>query len=153
MTNGNGRREEVALSRSDRARSLEALHALERCAGAAGPKRPAEWRDDVLLALDDLASTLHEQYSHSASETGLLAGVAADAPHLTPAIGEIRQRQSEVLDGIDKMRRRLSDLSRPFDVGEVRSRIGETTNQIRELRAWETDIVFDAYAFDLGTGD
>jgi hypothetical protein len=45
------------------------------------------------------------------------------------------------------------ELTHPVDVASVRSQIGEMTAEIRELRARETDIVYDAYAFDLGTGD
>lgn len=153
MANADDRHQDVARSRSDRARSLASLHEVERHAGAAGPSRPNEWRDDVLMALDDLASSLHDQYERSAEEDGLLSHVVRDAPHLAPGVQELRRRQSELIDEIDELRRTLSDLTRTVDVAAVRERLGELTREIRELRAWETDIVYDAYAFDLGTGD
>lgn len=153
MANPDDRHDDIALSRVDRARSLESLHVVERQAGAAGPSRPDEWRDDLLFALDDLASSLHDQFSRSASDDGLLARVAEDAPHLTPAIEELQGRHSGLLEEVDDLRQSLADLTRPPDVAAVRNRIGEMTAELRELRAWETDLVYDAYAFDLGTGD
>ncbi len=153
MTDTNDRREEVAASRGDRVRSLVALHRVERHAGAAGPSRPDEWRDDLLMALDDLVSSLHHQYARSSGEDGLLYRVAMEAPHLETAVDELRQSQARLIDEIDDLRQSLADLTRPFDVAAVRSRIGDMTTEIRELRAWETDIVYDAYAFDLGTSD
>jgi hypothetical protein len=153
MTHSNDRPTDVARSQGDRARSLDALHEVEQHAGAAGPNRPNEWRDDLLIALDDLLSSLHDQYAHSAAEDGLLSRVALDAPHLEPAVNELRERQAELMKELDGLRHSLADLTRPVDVATVRSRIGEMTAEIRELRAWETDIVYDAYAFDLGIAD
>lgn len=153
MTNKDDRHDDIAVSKADRARSLESLHVVEHHAGAAAPSRPDEWRDDLLLALDDLATSLHDQFSRSASDDGLLARAAQDAPRLTPAIDELRERHSALLEEVDDLRQSLADLTRPMEVAAVRSRIGEMTAELRELRAWETDLVYEAYAFDLGTGD
>lgn len=144
---------DIDRSRSDRARSLESLHAVEKQAGAAGPARPNEWRDDLLTVLDDLASSLHYQYERSASAEGLLSRVVEEAPHLQSSVNELRKRQSSLVEEIDDLRRSLADLTRTPDVDTVRSRVADMTAEIRELRAWETDIVYDAYAVDLGIGD
>lgn len=144
---------DIDRSRGDRARSLESLHAVEKHAGAAGPARPNEWRDDLLAVLDDLATSLHDQYERSASEEGLLSRVIEEAPHLQPGVDELRKRQTSLVEEIDDLRRSLADLTRTPDVDVVRSRVADITAEIRELRAWETDIVYDAYAVDLGTGD
>ena len=153
MTQSNDRPNDVTRSQGDRARSLDALHAVEQHAGAAGPARPNEWRDDLIIALDELLSSLHDQYTHSAAEDGLLSRVTLEAPHLEPAVKELRRRHAELMDELDGIRHSLADLTRSVDVASVRSKIGEMTAEILELRAWETDIVYDAYAFDLGTGD
>ena len=139
--------------RRDRARSLESLHAVEKHAGAAGPARPNEWRDDLLAVLDDLASSLHDQYERSSSEEGLLPQILEEAPHLQPSVDELRERQTSLIGEIDDLRRSLAHLTRTPDVDSVRSRVAEMTAEIRELRAWETDLVYDAYAVDIGAGD
>jgi len=143
----------VTLSKEDRARSLDSLHRVERLAGAAGRSRPNEWRDDLLIALDELASSLYDQFERSAGNDGLLASLIIDAPNLAPSVNQLRQAQSELLGSLDDLRQDLSDLARTVDVGEVRARVGELTRTIRELRAWEVDLVYEALDLDLGTGD
>lgn len=144
---------DVHQSRSDRARTLESLHSVERHAAAPGPGRANEWRDDLLAVLADLGSSLQDQYQRSSSEDGLLRRVVDEAPRLEPAVRDLHRRQSELIEEVDDLQQSLADLSHVPDVDVVRSRIAEMTAEIRELRAWETDIVYDAYAFDLGTGD
>jgi len=153
MTNTENSQRGVVLSLQDRARSLDSLHAVERQAGSAGPARPDEWRDDLLLSLDAMASNLHDQFDRSAGEDGLLTRVISDAPHLAASVDDLRRRQLRLVGEIDDLRQTLSDLSRTVDVGVIRSRVGELTADVRELRAWEVDIVYEAYSFDLGTAD
>lgn len=143
----------VARSREDRARSLDALHRVERLAGAAGPSRAHGWRDDLLIALDDLASSLYDQFERSAGDHGLLASLTIDAPNLAPSVEQLRRSQSDLLAALDDLRQELSDLARTVDVADVRRRVGDLTRQIRELRAWEVDLVYEALDLDLGTGD
>lgn len=154
MTDTIDRRDgEVAVSRNDRARTLDSLHEVERLACAPGVPRPQEWRDDILAALEGLADSLQVQYERSASEDGLLVSLLEEAPQLKPAVTELHQRQKALVEAIDDMHQRLADLSRTPDVNAVRAEIAELTAEMRELRAWETDIVYEAVAFDLGVGD
>jgi len=147
------RRPQVEDTRRDRARSLSSLHEVERLAGAAGPTRPHEWRDDLLMAIEELSTSLHDQYERSGGDDGLLARVVVETPHLSNSVAELRRTQSKVSDELDHLRQSLTDLSRTVDVAAVRRKVADLTAQIRELRAWETDIVYEAYDFDLGTGD
>lgn len=142
----------VATSRTDRARSLDSLHEVEQRASAAGPTRPEEWRHDLLLSLDELADSLHEQYATSAGEESLLSSVVEESPHLESSVSELRRRQEELTDRIDDLRRELSDHVRDVDVAALRHAVAEVTAEIRELRAWEADVVYEAYSVDLGVG-
>lgn len=142
----------VATSRSDRARSLDSLHDVEQRASAAGPRRPDEWRHDLLLSLDALADSLHEQHATSAGDSGLLSHVVDESPHLEPSVAELRERQSALGDRIDALRSQLSDHARDVDVGVVRREVAAITSEMRELRAWEADVVYEAYSVDLGVG-
>jgi hypothetical protein len=147
------RDDEVAISRGDRARTLDSLHEVERLACAPGPPRPSEWRDDILSALEGLTDTLQDQFERSASEQGLLVRLIEEDPRLEPAVRDLHRRQGALIEQIDDLHQRLADLTRTPDVSSVRSEIAEIAAEIRELRAWETDIVYEAYSFDLGTGD
>ena len=153
MTISSNNQRHVTRSREDRARSLGALHRVERLAGTAGPTRRNEWRDDLVIALDGLASSLYDQYERSAGDAGLLANLIIEAPNLAPSVKQLRQAQSELLVALDDLRQELSDLARTVDVADVRRRVGELTRRIRELRAWEVDLVYEALDLDLGTGD
>lgn len=142
----------VDTSRSDRARSLDSVHEVERRAGSAGPRRPDEWRHDLLLSLDDLADSLHEQYATSAEEDSLLSQVTREAPHLEPAVSGLRERQTALAERIDDLRRRLGDHARDIDVTTVRQEVAAIAAEMHELRAWEADVVYEAYSVDLGVG-
>lgn len=145
--------EDLEASQNDRAKSLDALHNVEWATAAPAPVRPDEWRDDLLPRLDELAARLHEQFDASEGEHGLLHNVAEDAPRLSNSVNEILRRQQKLVEKIDDLRLELSDLSRYFDAKTVRRDIARLTAEVRELRAWETDLVYEAYTVDLGVGD
>jgi phage shock protein A len=105
------------------------------------------------MAIEELSTSLHDQYERSGGDDGLLARVVVETPHLSNSVAELRRTQSKVSDELDHLRQSLTDLSRTVDVAAVRRKVADLTAQIRELRAWETDIVYEAYDFDLGTGD
>jgi len=153
MANLGNSQHHVAQTREDRARSLDFLHRVERLAGAAGAGRANEWRDDLLMALDDLASSLYDQFERSAGTEGLLTSLTIEAPNLAPSVDRLRQAQTDLLTSLDDLRQDLSDLARAVDVAEVRTTVSELTMTIRELRAWEVDLVYEALDLDLGTGD
>ncbi len=140
----------VALSREDRAHSLDALHVVESMAASPGPTRPEAWRDDLLAALLELGASLHEQFQDSRDPEGLLSEIVHEFPNLASSVAELMGRQTKLIETIDELSQRLADLSRPVDVESLRGQLAEITAELRELRAWETDIVYEAYAVDLG---
>lgn len=145
-------RQALAESRDDRAASIKALRDLEEMACAPGPSRLEAWRDDVLSALDKLAAHLQHQYQTSLEDDSLLSQLAADAPHLKASVDSLRARQGDLIEDLDLLSRRLGDFGRTPDVGSLRSHLARLTAEIRELRAWESDLVHEAYFVDLGEG-
>src|SRR4051794_10561868 len=82
------------MSRGDRDRALDALHALEAASASAGPGRDQEWRDTVAVALELLTEAIDEQqgsYSHTDS---LMAQVAQDDPRLRTWVRQLHHRWS-----------------------------------------------------------
>lgn len=143
----------LAGSRRDRAASLNALHEVERLASAPAPGRAEPWRDDLLGALEELGASIHEQRSASGAVGSLLSDVMAEAPWLIPGVEELLERERDVAERIDSMIRRLADLARSVPVEEIREELAGIAREIRDLRAWETDLVYEAYSVDLGVGD
>lgn len=140
-------------SRDDRARCLDAMHEVERLAAAPGPLRPDSWRDDLLDALHELGASFHAQHVASTEIGSLLSRVTEEAPHLIPSVDDLMARQRVLDTRVSDLRSRLADLSRPFGVEETRGQLAEITRDMRELRAWETDLVYEAYSVDLGVAD
>lgn len=145
-------RQALAVSRDDRSASIRALRELEARASAPGPSRPEAWRDDVLGALDRLAAHLQHQYQTSLQEESLLSQVASDAPHLKNSVDSLRVREGDLIEDLDVLSRRLGDFGRTPDIGALRATLARLTGAIRELRAWESDLVHEAYYVDLGEG-
>ena len=131
----------LSTSQQDRAQSLDALHLVERMAAAPGPSRPDAWRDDLLGTLQELGASLHEQQHDSMGPRSLLSDVNSEAPHLVSSIEELLEREDRLANDVDEMARNLADLSRPVDVEGVRTALADIARELRELRAWETDIV------------
>lgn len=73
-----------------------------------------------------------------------------ESPHLASSVSELRRRQAALADRIDVLRGDLSDHARDADVAEVRHEVAQIAAEIRELRAWEADVVYEAYSVDLG---
>lgn len=145
--------EAVQGSRHDRAQSLDAMHEVERLASSPAPGRPDAWRDDLLVALEELGASIHEQRATSGSEGSLLSELMAEAPRLASSVEEVLQREQAVAERIDSLSRLLADFTRPIEVDEIREELAHITREIRDIRAWETDLVYEAYSVDLGVGD
>jgi hypothetical protein len=127
----------VNTSRADRERSLDALHALELHAGSAAPGREHDWLTDVRNAITTLEHALIIQEGNSAPGEGLLSAIEQDAPRLQRRVTELRQRYRAVQD----------------DVTDIRQKLERIASELRYQRARETDLVYEAYAVDLGEGD
>jgi ATP phosphoribosyltransferase regulatory subunit HisZ len=122
-------------------------------AGAPAPQRPEAWRDDLLSVLEELGASFHEQHRSSGRRDSLLSEVKAEAPHLLASVNELLEREGRLAEEIDGLVRVLADVSRLMPVDGVRKQLADIALELRELRAWETDIVYEAYAVDLGVGD
>ena len=64
----------------------------------------------------------------------------------------LRGRQGDLIEDFDLLGRRLGDFGRTPDVRSLRASLARLTGEVRELRAWESDLVHEAYYVDLGEG-
>jgi len=145
----------VNTSRADRERSLEALHALELHAGSAAPGREHDWLNEVHNAVATLERALTIQEGNSAPGEGLLSAIEQDAPRLQRRVTELRQRYRAVQDDVTALSRQL-DTIKPadmIDIADIRQKLERIASELRYQRARETDLVYEAYAVDLGEGD
>jgi len=145
----------LATSRADRERSLDALHLLELHAGSAGPGREQEWLANVRRAISALELALGRQRGNAAPDESLLSTIEREQPRLQRRVRELRQRYHAIHDDVAALREQLdaTDKADTIDVTDIRQKLERLASELRYQRARETDIVYEAYAVDLGDGD
>lgn len=145
----------VDTSRADRGRSLDALHELELHAGRAAPGRELEWSSAIRDAINTLERALGVQEQHSVPGEGVLSAIERDEPRLRRRVQELRQRYRAIQEDLTVLNRQLAnvDTTDMIDVADIRQKLERLANELRYQRARETDIVYEAYAVDIGEGD
>ncbi len=148
---GDDRQRAVAVSRGDRDRALEAMHALEAASATAGPGRDEEWRKAVVAALDQLSAAIAEQQASYEDPASLMAQVAHDDRRLRTWVRQLHHRWS----GLAATTRSLADELRTTGSSGTRS-IDDVREQVRWLsaalqhhRAREADLIFEALGLDI----
>ena len=147
--------EHIDISRADRQRSLDALHALELHAGSAAPGREQDWLTGVRDAITTLEQALALQEGNATPDEGLLSAVERDQPRLRRRVEELRQRSLTIRNDLTALSRRLHaiDGTDTIDSADIRQQLERIASEMRYQRARETDLVYEAYAVDLGEGD
>ncbi|HEU5309526.1 MAG TPA: hypothetical protein VFW97_19550 [Acidimicrobiia bacterium] len=148
------RSEAVATNRTDRKRSLDALHQVEFSAATAGPGREIDWVSDVRGALGALEDALAVQAQNSAVSDSPLSDIEVEEPRLRNRVVQLRQRYADLRQRVGELRSQL-DATAPesLDLADVRRRLEALAGELRYQRAREADLVYEAYSVDLGAGD
>jgi chromosome segregation ATPase len=152
---GTDQQANLAMSRADRERSLDALHLLELHAERGGRGREHEWLAGVRAALTTLERALGQQQRNAAPDVSLLSTIERDQSQLQRRVQELRQRYRVIHDEVDALSEQLdaTDKTDTIDVTHIRQNLERLANELRYQRARETDIVYEAYSVDLGEGD
>jgi hypothetical protein len=143
--------EQLTTKRADRARSLGALQHVERRAGAASQGREGEWLDELRSSAYGLEVALSRERS---DDTDLFDDIERIEPRLHNRVRQLRRQYRDLADAVRDIRIVL-DESEPatIDVDDLRRTLDQLANELRYLRARETDVVYEAYTVDLGAGD
>jgi hypothetical protein len=131
------------VSKTDRDRSLDAIHLLELHAGSAAPGREQEWLASIHGALEILRGALSEQADNSLGADSLLSTIGTEQPHMCPKIDQLRRRYQAVSQQIDELNAELRAVAE----------LDAIATELRYQRARESDLVYEAYSLDLGEGD
>lgn len=141
----------MAISRGDRDRALDAMHALEAATGMAGPGRDAEWREAVATALDQLTSAIADQQASYADPQSLMAQLAQDDPRLRTWVRQLHHRWSGLAtttsDLADELRAADSTGSR--SIADVREQVRWLSAALHHHRAREADLIFEGLGVDI----
>lgn len=133
-------------ARRQRAALLRAIHELERAAAAPAPE--PGWRERLGRQLAILRDRLTEHVMLTEGPDGLYAELLADAPRLTRPVARLTADHSDLLRRVDLMTRRLHRPDHPVEA--VRGAAGELLSQLSRHRQRGADLVYEAYATDIG---
>lgn len=144
----------AAASQADRDASLDALGILEDALSAPTPGREDRWLTIVVRALDDLTAALDTQAGGDAEASSLLSELAAEEPRLQPRIERLRQEHRDLRDAAASMRQQIEPATGlPIDTADVRDRLAAIARRLRQHRAREADLIYEAVNINLGVGD
>lgn len=143
-------------ARGPRADLRAGMDALERAAAAPAPHRLAQWAMVVHDALVDVAAAFERHIAVTEGPEGLLEEIEEAAPRLATPVARmvdeharLRQRISETLDV-------ARDAANRTDLGaadDVRQQVTALMGDIVRHRQAGSDLVYEAYAVDIGDGD
>ena len=141
----------VNVSRGDRDRALDALHALEAASGTAGPGREPEWREAITAALEQLAAAIAEQQASYAHPDSLMGQVAQDDPRLRTWVRQLHHRWTGLAVATRNLAAdlRASDSAGSRSIDDVREQVRWLSAALQHHRAREADLIFEALGFDI----
>lgn len=140
------------LSRTDRDRTLDAVHALEEALGGAAPGREADWLKQVVVSFDSLAKALSREITESSRPDSLLSMIGRDYPRrFGSRVRQLREQYNDIQGQVTSLHAQLEAASKdPIDFSDLRQRVAWLMRALHHRRARETDLVFEAINLDLG---
>ncbi len=142
--------------RSRRAGLRSAMSALEYALAAPAPSRVDEWRYGVRETL----SSLHEVWTRHIVETeapgAFLDELIDEAPRLSTPAARLRREHNEILGVINRAEKSLDQVLLDDDhdvfVDTLRAELTEMLCALAHHRQRGADLIFAAYAVDIGGG-
>jgi len=142
--------------RSRRAGLRSAMSALEYALASPAPHRVDEWRHGVTYAL----SSLHEVWTRHIVETeapgAFLDELIDEAPRLSTPAARLRREHNEILGVINRAEKSLDQVLLDDDhdvfVDTLRAELTEMLCALAHHRQRGADLIFSAYAVDIGGG-
>jgi Hemerythrin HHE cation binding domain len=134
--------------RRRRAELREAMSDLEAALAApvAGTEEP--WPDRVRAALDALAADFATHVEITEGPDGLYHEVLATAPRLADAVAHLTKEHTKIRGLVDAAHESVS--APEADVERVREQGTELLGRLVRHRQRGSDLVYEAYEFDIG---
>jgi hypothetical protein len=133
------------VRRSDRDRTLDAIHQLEHALGSAAAGREVAWHEEVAGALDVLDLATAEEQRNADLPESLLSDIARTQRRLRNRVRGLRLQYRQICDAITSIRGELAADQGEIDVADLRQRLAWLLTALRHQRARESDLVYEAY--------
>ena len=137
--------------RAHRAELRESMAALDQALGHEAVDRVGPWAERVDVALVELSGDLRVHIELNEGPDGLHQEAVMAAPRLADAVRRLTADHVELTRQVDELQALLaSGAGDAVDVAEVRRRGGVLLDRLRRHRQAGADVVYQAYAADLG---
>jgi hypothetical protein len=154
---GENVREQPALDavRGQRRSLRRALDEVERAAASAAPGRAGAWAAHLAEAFTELRTTWELHVRVTEAPGGLFEEVLSVAPRLDSIVRRFRREHGMVAEDIERELLRLRTWADGANVtgaqvDEVRRRVTRILGRIVRHRQQGADLVYEAYAVDIG---
>lgn len=134
--------------RVDQDRTLLAMRELEAALGQPSPGREMSWRDEIVRALDILGDATAFEAENAARPDSLLSDLAQHQPRLRNRVRGLKVQYRQLQGAITSLQGELEEHEGQqslLDVADVRHRLAAILSGLRQQRAKESDLIYEAY--------
>jgi len=131
-----------------RAELRGSMGALERALAEPVPIGHGRWAGRVNVALVELSADLREHIAVTEGESGLHRDLLATTPRLSGAVARLDREHVQIRGLIDELLARTS--APPYEVDRIRRLGTALLGVLVGHRQRGSDLIYEAYAFDLG---
>lgn len=138
--------------RNRRQRLRRAMAHLE--AGLANPVAgdPLGWQDEVRRSVLDLGLALADHTTETEADDGLLASIVDDAPRLANQVERLRKEHDTLSASTTALAEHLA-AHKSGDIDRIREEGIALLSALARHRQVGSDLLYEAYMIDVGTGD
>ena len=136
--------------RRRRAELFESMGALRQALDARTPGRLETWSEWVEVALSELSADLRAHIAITEGPGGLHRDVVEVAPRLCHAVARLARDHVQISAMLDRLSSQAGDVATVEDVAEVRNVGAALLERLARHRRRGADLVFEAYATDIG---
>lgn len=136
--------------RRRRAELLESMSAVEQALAAPVPGREARWAERVHVALVELSADFREHIDITEGPNGLYRELLTTAPRLSGAVARLTGEHALIEDLINELLACVGEPELSEDVDTVRERGTALLAELARHRQRGSDLVYEAYASDIG---
>lgn len=141
-------------ARESREELLRALVALERAIAAPAAGRTAEWLTVVFGALLRLRQAFDQHVVETEGPDALFDEILAAQPRLSHSVKTLADEHAQIRETVDELLGVVHELSQDGPrAEEVREAILALILALARHRQRGADLVYEAYAVDIGGGD
>lgn len=136
--------------RRRRAELRESMSALEDALAAPATADQARWAQRVHAALVELAGDFREHVDITEGPSGLYRDLLASSPRVSGAVASLTRDHVLIRGQVDDLFARVQEPDVVEDLDGIRDLGTTLLGRLVRHRQQGADLVFDAYAFDIG---